>query len=74
LLIWIARFAELFGVRKPARFDPPAPAGDYDAAITSEHPDTPSLLAQYLKDNPEEPKLGGKPKETGPGEEDLPKT
>ncbi|OGN92622.1 MAG: hypothetical protein A2Z71_06975 [Chloroflexi bacterium RBG_13_50_21] len=72
LLIGISRFAELFGVRRPARFEPPAPAGDYDVAIHSEHPDTPSLLEQYLKDNPEEPRLGGKPKETSPGEDETP--
>jgi len=71
LLIGIARFAELFGVRRPARFEPPAPAGDYDEALYSDHPETPSLLAQYLKDNPEEPRLGGKPKDTGPGDDEL---
>ena len=70
LLIGISRFAELFGVRRPARFEPPAPAGDYDVAIHSEHPDTPSLLEQYLKDNPEEPRLGGKPKESSPGDDE----
>jgi len=73
LLIGISRFAELFGVRRPARFEPPAPAGDYDEAIYSESPDTPSLLEQYLKDHPEEPRLGGKPKETAPGDDELPK-
>jgi hypothetical protein len=73
LLIGIARFAELFGVRRPTRFEPPAPAGDYDEAISSDHPDTPSLLEQYLKDHPEEPRLGGKPPETGPGDEGPPK-
>jgi hypothetical protein len=73
LLIGISRFAELFGVRRPTRFEPPAPAGDYDEAIYSEHPDTPSLLEQYLKDNPEEPRLGGKPRETGTGEDVPPK-
>jgi hypothetical protein len=71
LLIGISRFAELFGVRRPARFEPPAPSGDYDEAIHSEHPDTPSLLEQYLKDNPEEPRLGGKPKETAPGDDET---
>ena len=73
LLIGISRFAELFGVRRPARFEPPAPAGDYDVAIHSEHPDTPSLLEQYLKDNPEQPRLGGKPKETGSEDKVPPK-
>jgi hypothetical protein len=73
LLIGIARFAELFGVRRPTRYEPPAPAGDYDEAIQSEHPHTPSLLEQYLKDHPEEPRLGGKPKETSAGDENSPK-
>ena len=73
LLLGVARFAEQFGVRKPARFEPPAPAGDYDEALHSDNPDTPSLLEQYLKDNPETPRLGGKPPESGPGEEKLPK-
>ncbi|OGN92660.1 MAG: hypothetical protein A2Y88_05390 [Chloroflexi bacterium RBG_13_48_10] len=73
LLIGISRFAELFGVRRPARFEPPAPAGEYDEAIHSDHPDTPSLLEQYLKDNPEEPRLGGKPKETAIGVDEPPK-
>jgi hypothetical protein len=72
LLIGVARFAELFGVRRPARFEPPAPAGDYDKAISSDHPETPSLLEQYLSDHKEEPRLGGKPKDTGPGDESPP--
>jgi hypothetical protein len=73
LLIYIARFAELFGVRRPARFDPPIPAGDYDESIHSETEDIPSLLEQYLSDKKEQPHLGGKPTETGPGDEDIPK-
>ena len=74
LLMGIARIAGLFGVHKPARYDPPIPAGEYDEALHQEHVHTPSLLEQYLKDHPEEPLLGGKPKEAGPGDEDLPKT
>jgi hypothetical protein len=73
LLVGVARFAELFGVRRPTRFEPPTPAGEYDEVITSDQPDTPSLLEQYLKDNKEEPRLGGKPKETAPGDDELPK-
>jgi hypothetical protein len=71
LLMGIARFAELFGVRKPARFEPPAPSGEYDEALHSEQANTPSILEQYLKDHPEEPHLGGKPTETGPSDEEL---
>jgi hypothetical protein len=72
LLVGIARFAELFGVRRPERFEPPVPSGDYDEAVQSDDSHLPSLLEQYLKDNPEEPRLGGKPKETGSGEKGPP--
>jgi len=69
LRVGIARFFELFGVRRPIRFEPePAPAGDYDHALHVDHPEAPSLLEQYL-DKPE-PKLGGAPKETEHNEEE----
>jgi hypothetical protein len=67
LLVGIARFFELFGVRRPMRYEP-AVAGDYDHALHVDHPDAPSLLEQYL-DKPE-PRLGGAPQETAPGEEE----
>jgi hypothetical protein len=73
LLVGIARFAELFGVRRPERFEPPMAAGDYDETVHTDSEDHPSLLEQYLKDNKEEPRLGGKPKETSEGDEDIPK-
>jgi hypothetical protein len=69
LLIGIARFYEMFGVRRPVRYEPPAIAGDYDHALHVDHPDAPSLLEQYL-DKPE-PKLGGAPKQTEPAPRDL---
>ena len=70
ILIGVSRFFELFGVRRPIRYEPtPAPAGDYDHALHVDHPEAPSLLEQYL-DHPE-PKLGGAPKETERHEEDL---
>src|SRR6266511_4003865 len=64
LLIGIARFYEMFGVRRPLRYEPPAIAGDYDHALHVDHPDATSLLEQYL-DKPQ-PKLGGAPKQTEP--------
>ena len=33
LLGGVARFWEWFGVRRPSRFEPPAPAGEFDAAM-----------------------------------------
>jgi len=70
LLIAIARFYELFGVRRPMRYEPrPPEAGEYDEAVHVDHPEAPSLLVKYLETVPdEEPKAGGHPKETaGPG-------
>jgi hypothetical protein len=68
-LIGVTRFFELFGVRRPVRYEPePIFAGDYDHALHSDHPDAPSLLEQYL-DHPE-PTLGGAPKETASGDEE----
>jgi hypothetical protein len=70
VLVVVTRIFEWFGVRRPVRFEPvPIPAGDYNHALHSDHPEAPSLLDQYL-DHPE-PKVGGAPKETAPGEEDL---
>jgi hypothetical protein len=70
ILIAIARFAELFGVRRPVRFEPPVPAGDYDVALHSEHAESTSLLEQYLNGQPKpEPQLGGPPPETAKPEE-----
>ncbi len=69
VLIFVTRFFELFGVRRPVRFEPePIAAGDYDHALHSDHPDAPSLLEQYM-DKPE-PRLGGAPKETAPDDDE----
>jgi hypothetical protein len=62
VLSLVARGFELFGVRRPMRYEPPAPAGDYDHALHVDQPEAPSLLEQYL--NTAEPRLGGAPKET----------
>ncbi|MCI0395298.1 MAG: hypothetical protein L0322_10225, partial [Chloroflexi bacterium] len=53
LLIGIARFFELFGVRRPVRYEKPVAAGDYDHALHVDHPEAPSLLEQYLDVEPE---------------------
>jgi hypothetical protein len=62
LLKGISLFFELFGIRRPLRYEPPVPAGDYDHALHVDHPEAPSLLADYLPKP--EPHLGGAPKET----------
>jgi hypothetical protein len=69
VLVGITRLFEFFGVRRPVRYEPePVFAGDYDHALHSDHPDAPSLLEQYLVQK--EPKLGGAPKDTIPGDEE----
>lgn len=70
LIAWISRFFELFGVRRPIRYERPAMAGDYDHALHADHPEAPSLLQQYLERKPKEVKAGGAPKETAPGDEE----
>ena len=65
ILLTLADFFELFGIRRPVRYDDkPIIAGDYNHALHADHPEAPSLLEQYL-DKPQ-PKLGGGPKETEP--------
>ena len=62
LLVSVDRSFGLFGVHRPLRYETPVPAGDYDHALHVDHPEAPSLLAEYL-DKPE-PRIGGAPKET----------
>jgi Amino acid permease len=64
VLMTIARFFGWFGLHHPAQLESPVPAGDYDHALHVDHPEAPSLLQQYLNDQPKAPKLGGSPKET----------
>jgi hypothetical protein len=65
ILTAIARLVELFGVRRPVRYEPPIAAGEYDEAVHADHPDAPSFLDQYINSQPQpEPRLGGKPHET----------
>jgi hypothetical protein len=71
ILASVARAFEVVGVRRPLRYEPaPAPAGDYDHALHVDHPDAPSLLDQYTREHTQEPKLGGAPKETAPGDDE----
>ncbi len=63
LLAGIARFFEMFGVRRPIRYEKPVEAGDYDHALHVDHPEAPSLLEQYLAE-PVVPHLGGQPNVT----------
>ncbi len=72
ILIAISRFFELFGVRRPVRFEAPASAGDYNEAVHVDHPEAPSLLQQYLDSKPPpEPEAGGRPKETAGPDDDA---
>jgi hypothetical protein len=70
VIVLVARFFEMLGVRRPMRFEKPTPAGDYNHALHTDHPEAPSLLQQYLDSKPSEPKLGGGPKQTAPGDEE----
>ena len=70
VIVWIARFFEVLGVRRPVRYEHPAPAGDYDHALHVDDARAPSLLQQYLDNKPGEPKLGGAPRQTAPGDEE----
>lgn len=69
ILLSIADFFELFGIRRPVQYDPkPVVAGDYDHALHVDHPEAPSLLDQYI--TKPQPKLGGAPKQTESGHEE----
>jgi hypothetical protein len=67
LLVGIASFLGIFGIRSPVRYEKPVPAGDYDHALHVDHPGAPSLLQQYLDNHPVAPRLGGMPKQTAAG-------
>ena len=70
ILVSISRFWALLGVIRPVRYDPPPPAGDYDHALHTDHPDAPSFLDQYIDANKPEPRVGGAPKQTKPGDKE----
>ncbi len=68
IAVAVSRFWEWFGVRRPMRFEPPAVAGEYEEMLAN---GSGTFLDQYLTANADqEPKLGGAPKETAPGEEE----
>jgi hypothetical protein len=72
LLVGIARLFELFGVRRPMRYEQPPAAGEYDDALHVDHPEARSFLDQYLAALPKpEPRLGGQPKQTAEPEPPL---
>jgi hypothetical protein len=70
LLVGISRFYELFGVRRPVRYERPMSAGDYDEALHVDHPEAHSFLDKFIQSSPQpEPHLGGQPKQiTTPAE------
>jgi hypothetical protein len=64
LIVKLAQFAELFGVRRPMRFEVPAPAGEYHDGLPKEQLKTPTLVQEFMDNQPQpEPKLGGPPPE-----------
>jgi amino acid transporter len=72
VLIAVTRFFEMFGVRRPVRYEPlPVSAGDYDDAVHVDHPEAPSILAPYLDSSgsglESQPKETSAPKRVDPG-------
>ena len=63
ILIGVSRFFELFGVRRPVRFEPVV-AGEYDHAVHSDPNNVDSFLAPYLTPTTVEPHIGGQPNVT----------
>jgi hypothetical protein len=61
----IAKFWELFGVRRPIRFEPPVAAGDFTAAM--EHDPSGTFLDEYIKGRPHrKPHHNGTPRAASP--------
>jgi amino acid transporter len=54
MLKWIAKFWELFGVRRPVRFAPPVTAGDYSLVLN--HNDTGTFLEGRVNGNGKKPR------------------
>ncbi|MGB9639534.1 MAG: hypothetical protein ACPL3P_04805 [Anaerolineales bacterium] len=52
ILVLITRLLAIFGVRRPLRFEPPPPAGDYVEVVHSAEADVDTILRKYLEDMP----------------------
>jgi hypothetical protein len=52
VLVAMARFWELFGIRRPVRYEVPVAAGDYDHALHVDDPTSPSILLKYIEPAP----------------------
>ena len=65
VLMLVSNTFEVFGIHHPLHAEAPVHAGEYIDALHIDHPEAPSLLEQYLANQPKpEPKLGGQPKQT----------
>jgi hypothetical protein len=67
ILVGVSRFFELFGVRRPVRYEKPVPAGPYENAIHADMANEDSFLAPYLdleRHVTPPPPLTGQPNET----------
>ncbi len=53
LLVGVSRFFELFGIRRPVRYERPPEAGEYNEAIHVDHAEAPSILARYIEAQPQ---------------------
>jgi hypothetical protein len=69
VMFTVARFFATLGIIKPQRFEKPASAGEFEDALNHQGPET--FLDQYLDSKSKrEPRAGGAPKETAPGDEE----
>ena len=65
VLLLIPHILAIFGIRRAVMAKVPVRAGEYNDALHVDHPEAPSLLEQYLENQPKrEPRVGGKPKQT----------
>jgi hypothetical protein len=65
VLTLVSHFFDVFGIRRSLHVEVPIHAGEYNDALHVDHPEAPSLLEQYIANQPKiEPRLGGKPQQT----------